>query len=144
MNTNPFKRPVQDPVLLGVGLVDYSIAELQAIQEQVQARLTRLEQQFVATPARPQPVVADPVRDQVLVAIAKHRHQGIRRSRLHSESWAYRRLDDDGRAKLVQQLLDDGEVVRIDPVPTSKAGRQPVAVLVAKAYAGKAKEKRGL
>ena len=32
-------------------------------------------------------------------------------------------------------------MVRIDPVPTGKAGRQPAAVLVAKAYAGKAKAK---
>lgn len=74
------------------------------------------------------------VYEQVLAVIAKHRHQGMRESDLPAESWGYRRLDDKERAKLLQKMKDDGVIVRIDPVPTGKAGRQPVALLVAKAY----------
>ncbi len=76
------------------------------------------------------------VYEQVQAVIAKHRHQGIRESRLHSESWGYRRLDDDARHKLITQMISDGVIVRVEPPPPAirKAGRPQAPLLVARAY----------
>ena len=79
------------------------------------------------------------VYEQVLAVIAKHRHQGIRRSDLPAESWAYRRLDDEERVKLILKMKNDAVIMQIDPEPTGKPGRQPVPLLVAKAYVRKVK-----
>lgn len=79
------------------------------------------------------------VYEQVLAVIAKHRHQGILRSYLPAESWAYRRLDDEERVKLILKMKNDGVIMQIDPAPTGKAGRQPAPFLVAKAYVRKVK-----
>jgi len=74
------------------------------------------------------------VYEQLLAVISKKRHHGMRFSDLPAASWGYRRMNEEDRVKLLQKMKDDGVIVQIEPKLTGKAGRHPVAVIVAKAY----------
>ncbi|QIE87999.1 bifunctional DNA primase/polymerase [Pseudomonas nitroreducens] len=50
--------------------------------------------------------------EKTLAAITKAGPQGIKLGYLQRSCWTYRNLDNDARGKLIDQLIDDGEIIR--------------------------------